>query len=45
MENQNKKNVDAKAAELREKLNDEALDKCKVTGGDYKDTYNWKDLK
>jgi len=28
-----KQNVDAKAAELREKLEDEALDKCKVEGG------------
>ncbi len=28
-----KQNVDAKAAELREKLEDESLDKCKVEGG------------
>jgi len=28
-----KQDVDAKAAELREKLNDESLDKCKVAGG------------
>jgi len=27
-----KENVDAKAAELREKLKDESLDKCKVEG-------------
>jgi len=33
MEKQNKQNVDAKAAELREKLNDESLDKCGVAGG------------
>jgi len=28
-----KQNVDAKAAEVREKLEDESLDKCKVAGG------------
>jgi len=28
-----KQNVDAKAAELREKLKDESLDKCRVAGG------------
>jgi len=33
MEKQNKQNIDAKAAELREKLKDESLDKCKVEGG------------
>jgi len=32
-----KQNVDAKAAELREKLKDESLDKCKVEGGIVKD--------
>jgi len=40
-----KQNVDAKAAEVREKLEDESLDKCKVTGGIYEDSYDWKDLK
>jgi len=33
MEKQNKQNVDAKAAAVREKLKDESLDKSKVTGG------------
>jgi len=28
-----KENIDAKAAELREKLKDETLDKCGVAGG------------
>jgi len=28
-----KENVDAKAAEVREKLEDETLDKCGVAGG------------
>jgi len=28
-----KQNVDAKAAAVREKLEDESLDKCKVEGG------------
>jgi len=35
-----KQNVDAKAAEVREKLKDESLDKCKVEGGIVKDYSN-----
>jgi len=40
MEDQNKQYIDAKAAEIREKLKDESLDKCKVEGGIVKDYLN-----